>query len=218
MNNNTIVVGAVAVLLFGGIGGYALKSGTMDDRYGEHDGFGIKDRYGNKEGSDKETGERAGMGMMDHSGHDMMAMNVSSEREFIEHMIPHHEEAVTTAKEVLARGATTPAIKSLVEGIVTAQEKEIADMKSWYQTWYGEAYTDKNNYIPMMRDLTKLSGAELDKVFLDDMVMHHMGAIMMAQSVKPHIEHEEMTTLSKAIIDSQTAEINTMRTQRSTLE
>lgn len=217
MNNNTLVLGAVAVLLIGGIGGYALKSGTMDGRYGEHKESGMKDRYGNKEGSDKTTGERGGMGMMDHSGHDMMAMNVSSEREFIDHMIPHHEEAVTTAKEVLARGATTPEIRSLAEGIITAQEKEIADMKNWYQTWYGEAYINKNTYTPMMRDLTTLSGAELDAVFLEDMVMHHMGAIMMAQSVQPHIEHKEITTLANAIITSQSEEIVTMRTLLSTL-
>ncbi|MBY0310426.1 DUF305 domain-containing protein [Patescibacteria group bacterium] len=215
MNKNTILLGALAIFLIGGIGGFALKSEYMHSTYSDE--RSLQQDYGLSKAS-------GGMGMMDHSQHSMMNhdnhmmdMSVASEREFIDHMIPHHEEAVTTAKEVLARGATTPEVRSLVEAIITTQEKEIADMKSWYQEWYGEAYANKNTYTPMMRDLTKLSGAELDSVFLEDMVMHHMGAIMMAQSVKPHIEHQEITTLANAIITSQSEEIVTMRSLRNTL-
>jgi uncharacterized protein (DUF305 family) len=150
------------------------------------------------------------MGMM--NGMDHSAMMVKSEREFLEGMIPHHQEAVDTAKEVSARGGSTPEIKKLAEDIVVAQEKEIAMMKGWYQSWYGKAYiADPEAYEPMMRDLSKLSGAALDKVFLEDMVMHHMGAVMMAQSVQPYIEHKEMTDLTKAIVETQTEEIQLMR-------
>jgi uncharacterized protein (DUF305 family) len=119
--------------------------------------------------------------------HDMHDMSVKSEREFLEHMIPHHEEAVATARQVLARGATTPDIKNLTEAIVGAQEQEIADMKSWYLAWYGEEYKETGTYQPMMRDLSLLSGAELDQTFLEDMIAHHIGAVMMAQSVTLHL-------------------------------
>ncbi len=156
------------------------------------------------------------MGMMGGMDHSMMM--VKSEREFLEGMIPHHQEAVDTAKEVLARGGSTPEIKKLAEDIVVAQEKEIAMMKGWYQTWYGEAYVaESKNYKPMMRDLSTLSGVALDKVFLEDMIMHHMGAIMMAQSVQQYIEHKEMTDLTKAIMETQTAEIEMMRQMLKTL-
>jgi len=150
------------------------------------------------------------MGMMGGMDHSMMM--VKSEREFLEGMIPHHQEAVDTAKEVLARGGSTPEMKKLAEDIITAQEKEITMMKEWYQAWYGEAYAaDPADYKPMMRDLSSLSGAALDKVFLEDMIMHHMGAIMMAQSVQPYIENQEITDLTKAIMETQTAEIELMR-------
>ena len=158
----------------------------------------------------------SGMGMMNGMDHGMMM--VGSEKEFITEMIPHHQEAVDTAKEVLARGATTPEIKTLVQNIITAQEKEIADMKAWYQTWYGTAYQPSGNYKPMMRDLESLSGQAIDKAFLEDMVMHHMGAIMMAQSVQQYIEHEEVQTLSEAIISSQSAEIKLMQQLYTTLD
>lgn len=153
--------------------------------------------------------------MMSHGDMDHMNMTVKSEREFLEGMIPHHQEAVDTAKEVLARGATTPEIKQLVEAIVVAQEKEIAMMKEWYQSWYGSAYVETPEaYQPMMRDLSTLSGIELDRVFLEDMVMHHMGAVMMAQSVKAYIEHPEMAALTEAIIATQMEEIQLMEKLR----
>lgn len=147
-----------------------------------------------------------GMGMMGGMDHSMMM--VKSEREFLEGMIPHHQEAVDTAKEVIARGGSTPAIKKLTQDIVVAQEKEIAMMKTWYQDWYGTAYVaNPDNYKPMMRDLSKLSGAALDKVFLEDMIMHHQGAVMMAQSVQPYVAHKQITDLTQAIVETQTAEI-----------
>lgn len=152
-----------------------------------------------------------GMGMMGGMDHSMMM--VKSEREFLEGMIPHHQEAVDTAKEVIVRGGSTPEIKKLAEDIIVAQEKEITMMKEWYQSWYGETYVaDPKDYKPMMRDLSTLSGVALDKVFLEDMVMHHMGAIMMVQSVQPYIENQEITDLTKAIMETQTAEIELMRT------
>ena len=144
--------------------------------------------------------------------HDMQGMgSVATERSFIEGMIPHHQEAVDTAKQVIARGATTPEVKKLAEGIITAQEKEIADMKAWYKAWYGKDYVDDKSYKPMMRDLSSLSGAALDKVFLEDMIMHHMGALMMAQAVAPYTEHTEVKSLVEAIAKTQSDEIITMR-------
>lgn len=209
MNNQTILV-AIIALLIGGIGGYVIVD---------------KDKpYGNR-GYEKDVVENipmgthrmpdgtmmgdtdAGMSQMDH----MMAMMVGSEREFIEGMIPHHQEAVDTANEVIQRGGTTPEIKQLVENIVVAQEAEIAEMKKWYEDWYGEVYVDNGEYMPMMRELENLSGAELDRVFLQDMIMHHMGAIMMARSVQPYVEHNEIAELTQAIVSTQSSEITQMR-------
>jgi len=146
---------------------------------------------------------------MDNMDHSMMM--VSSEREFVTGMIPHHQEAANTAKEVLARGGSTAEIRTLAEEIIEAQETEIAMLKEWHLAWYGEAYIVDNSYQPMMRDLSQLSGAALDQRFLEDMIPHHMGAIMMAQSVRPYIEHQEVTDMANAIMTTQTAEIEVMQ-------
>lgn len=211
MNTNTVIVGGiVGALIIGGLVGH-LVGGQGLYTYGPRS-YGDSDR---ERGPGMMNGGMGGM-MGDRSMHGDMV--VKSEREFIEHMIPHHEEAITTANEVLARGATTPEIKALAEAIVAAQTKEVADMKSWYRTWYNTEYTPTGTYRPMMRPLTNLSGAELDKVFLEDMVHHHMGAIMMANSVAPHIEHDEMRDLAANIIRTQSDEIDTMRRLRAGLE
>ncbi len=215
---HTILLATALAFLVGGITGYIVHGMTKyDGRYGMDKYEKYDDRGGR--GADMKSsmgGSHAGHGMGQHDMH--MDMMVRSEREFIEHMIPHHEEAVSTAKEVLARGGSTPEIRTLAENIIAAQEREIADMKQWFATWYGTPYADTGTYEPMMRDLSQLSGAELDKVFLEDMVHHHMGAIMMAKSVEPVIEHEELRTLTEAIVRTQSAELETMRTLRAALE
>ena len=193
MKKETILIVAVAVLLGVVIGTSFIKSDDYNDMRHDH--------AVHKESLPDAMGE--------HAGH-MMPMMVSSEREFIEMMIPHHEEAVATAKEVLARGATTPEMQGLASGIITAQEKEIADMKGWYEEWYGVSYSDNGTYEPMMRELANLSAAELDKAFLEDMIMHHMGAIMMARSVEKYINHDELRELTASIIETQTEEIEYM--------
>ncbi len=203
-----IVIGSVAYSFTVKSTDNPMKMGTQDDvpagmhRMSDGSLMGNPTSQANKADSS--------MGMM--SGMDHSMMMVKSEREFLEGMIPHHQEAVDTAEEVIARGGSIPEIKKLAKDIVAAQEKEITMMKEWYQGWFGQPYVDRPEaYAPMMRDLSSLSGAALDKVFLEDMVMHHTGAVMMAQSVQPYIEHREMTDLTKAIVETQTEEIDLMK-------
>ncbi len=142
---------------------------------------------------------------------DHMMMHVESERAFITGMIPHHQEAVDTAKQVLERGGTTAEIKALVENIISAQEREIAQMKAWHEDWYGTPYASDETYHEMMRDLSSLQGKEIDRAFLEDMIPHHRGALMMAESVMPYIEHEEIKKLVEDIQKSQSKEIEDMQ-------
>lgn len=53
---------------------------------------------------------------------------------FIAGMIVHHEGAVDMAK-LSAANAKHDEIKQLSEDIITAQEKEIAQMKQWQSDW-----------------------------------------------------------------------------------
>ena len=54
---------------------------------------------------------------------------------FIDMMIPHHEGAIMMAKDALQK-SQRPEIKKLAQEIIDAQEKEIAQLKSWGEQWY----------------------------------------------------------------------------------
>jgi uncharacterized protein (DUF305 family) len=142
--------------------------------------------------------------------HGLHDVEVLTERDFLVEMIPHHQEAVDTAQQVLVRGEN-PEVKKLAGAIITAQEKEIANMKAWHVAWYGQAYTTNSSYQAMMSDLSTLSGKDLDRAFLEGMIEHHMGAMTMAHQVVANIEHPEVAALTQAILGTQSEEIINMR-------
>jgi uncharacterized protein (DUF305 family) len=74
------------------------------------------------------TAYKAAMGTMMH---DMdITYTGNADRDFVAGMLPHHQGAVDMAKVELRYGHD-PDLRKLAEGIVAAQEKEIAFMRAW---------------------------------------------------------------------------------------
>ncbi|MBW4561514.1 MAG: DUF305 domain-containing protein [Mojavia pulchra JT2-VF2] len=72
----------------------------------------------------------------------MMNMNLgAADTEFdlrlINAMIPHHEAAVTMAKDALQK-SQRPEIKNLAQEIIKAQNREINQMQQWRKAWYNK--------------------------------------------------------------------------------
>ena len=66
----------------------------------------------------------------------------------------------------------------------------------------------------MMMDMTARmdgkSGDELDRIFLEDMIIHHQGAVDMAIIIKENTQRPELKIFAQEIIDVQDQEINMM--------
>lgn len=75
------------------------------------------------------------MGMMDDET-DMTRLEQADDfdKAFVEEMIPHHQMAVMMAN-MLRTGTNRPEMKQLAEDIISAQTKEIDEMRSWYSEW-----------------------------------------------------------------------------------
>lgn len=149
------------------------------------------------------SGGMGGMGMG-------MGMEVRNEFDYLTRMIPHHEEAIVAAK-VLQAGTQRQEMRTFAASIIETQSAEVAQMKAWLAAWYPGRDT-RVIYIPMMRTLTGLGGAALDRAFLDDMIPHHMMAVMMSQQflVANLADHGEVVPFARNIRDTQQNEIHTM--------
>ncbi len=75
------------------------------------------------------------MGMMEDP--QQLANEDPFDRAFIDNMIPHHESAIAMA-EVALEESDNPEIRRIAEDIVSAQEREIEQMRQWRQEWYPE--------------------------------------------------------------------------------
>lgn len=150
---------------------------------------------------------------------------------FLQMMIPHHEQAVEMAQMVPSRSQNTK-ILALAAAIKSAQGPEIAQMQSWLTAWgvsvspsstadmSGMAGMDSHNAgVPadgmmttdQMAALAKSSGAAFDKMWLQMMIEHHEGAVVMAQHELAAGQNAQVKALAQAVIDGQTKEINEMK-------
>jgi uncharacterized protein (DUF305 family) len=62
-----------------------------------------------------------------------------------------------------------------------------------------------------MAALAEAQGPEFDRMWITMMIAHHEGAVSMAEDVLATSWDPEVTTLAKAVIAGQTAEIATMQ-------
>lgn len=140
----------------------------------------------------------------------MAGMQVRDEFDYLTKMIPHHEEAIASA-QVLAARTQREDIRAFADSIISSQTAEVGQMQTWLKAWYPGRDTDVE-YDPMMGDLSGLSGPELDRAFLTDMIPHHGMAVMMSQQLLGSElgEHDDIVPFARNIRDTQRSEIMMM--------
>jgi uncharacterized protein (DUF305 family) len=141
----------------------------------------------------------------------MMTTAPTDELGFLQHMIPHHREAIATA-EALLEVTERPELRDLLENVIETQSEEVERMEGWIAEWYPGADPEAP-YTPMMRDLgPDATVADRERAWLEDMVMHHMMAVRDARLLLAggFAEHPEVEALARDIVGSQTSEMQTM--------
>ena len=174
----------------------------------DHDG--MWGRPGDRDGPAMMSGSHH-RGALGHGGHGDGGHGhgvVRSEVDYLVEMVAHHEDAIVAAGE-LSR-SERPRMRALGESIVESQTAQVEEMTAWLDEWYPDA--PEADYEPMMSDLSDLSGDRLDRVFLQEMVPHHMMAVMSSQQllVRGLADHDEVADLARTIRADQRAEIHTM--------
>lgn len=149
------------------------------------------------------------------AGTPVPGMAMLDDESFIALMIEHHQGAIDMAQLALER-AEHPEIRQLAQDIITAQQREIEQMRAWSQEWFGTAapaarHSMSRHAMGMDMDLEALKTAQpFDKAFIDAMIPHHEGAIMMAQMILQTTQRAELKQLANAIITAQQAEVAQM--------
>ncbi len=210
-----IATGAVAALLVAGCTDQSAQ--TSGDGHTDHE-------HGTSHSGSGASPGPAAEGSSAHNGEDVM---------FAQHMIPHHSQAVEMTDILLAKDGVDARVIELAEEIKAAQAPEIEQMQGWLTSWgnppmpamdhgsmdggsmdHGSMSGGSMEGMVAPADIDKLKaapGPEATKLFLDQMIGHHEGAITMAQSVLDGGQFEPAKTMARAIIDSQQREIDEMK-------
>ncbi|MGN7200745.1 DUF305 domain-containing protein [Arthrobacter sp. SAFR-044] len=183
-----------------------------------------------------DTGSGSGM-PMDHGSSGAMSSNMPSASNmpnmrpgasadhnqadvmFAQMMVPHHAQAVEMSGIILAKTDMPAEVTALATKIKAAQAPEIEQMTGWLTGWnvptmmsddsgHGMAGMVDDQGIDKLKSAT---GTEAAKLFLEQMIGHHEGAIDMAQQEISAGKFPDAVKLGHDIVDAQQSEITQMK-------
>jgi uncharacterized protein (DUF305 family) len=178
--------------------------------------------------------DMSNMNMSNMSGHDMTNMNsdlgaaaAPYDLQFLDSMIHHHNGAVMMAKMVLSK-TERPELKAFAQKIIDDQTREMGQMKQVRDRWYGGKPEAVNMEMAGMVGGMKMMNSEhmkeweqmppehFDDHFLNMMIAHHEGAVVMSRDAQKKAEHPEIKQLADKIIQAQQPEIEQMKKWKET--
>jgi uncharacterized protein (DUF305 family) len=134
--------------------------------------------------------------------------------EFIDFFVPHHEMAISMAEREIAAGAD-PEVIAMAQRMKDTQAAEVRLMKDKRAELTGDAEPstppEDPHMMAEMREMEMLSGADLDRMFLEEMIVHHASALPTSHRAKPHVEDTDLQQLADAMFEAQAEEIGEMQ-------
>lgn len=141
-----------------------------------------------------------------------VALIPANDVEYIDALVPHHEAALMMADEALERGADER-VRTMAGDMKAAQMAEIEILRVTRDELEGSRETPTPDDPHMDRDMLLLAGLSdgaLDIAFLEHMIPHHAGAVMMSHQALPNLERPELIDMATMTIKVQTVEMNEM--------
>ena len=142
--------------------------------------------------------------------------------EFAQQMIPHHQQAVEMADIALDPSVAAGAqVQDLATRIKAAQDPEVQMMSGWLTEWGQPMQMETTDQMSTMDgmmsaeemdSLRTMNGVDFDTMWLQMMIRHHEGAIATAQTAKASGANADSLALADQIIAAQQAEIAEMQT------
>ena len=142
---------------------------------------------------------------------------------FAQMMVPHHVQAVEMSDVILTKDGIDPRVITLAQEIKAAQQPEIDALNGMLETWGIPAapmdsmdmgHGGQMDGMMTEEDMAALdatTGTEASRLFLEQMIVHHDGAIEMAQMEVASGINPDAVAMAQTIIDAQNVEIETMR-------
>ena len=139
-----------------------------------------------------------------------------TDRAFVKEMVPHHQSAIDMAEIAQKRGESD-FVKTLAQDIVDTQQTEIDALKREDEALdlagvnVGSLDMD-HDMMGMDGDMTSLEKADpFDTAFVEMMIPHHEGAVMMAEVELDKGADPELKKIAQDIVDAQKREIDEMK-------
>ena len=134
-------------------------------------------------------------------------------------MIPHHQQAIQLARILADTAGIGDFSLALAAFIDRDQTREIAEMQDWLDAWHRAGIMSHDGAGLMagmatpeqLAALEAADGAAAEQLFLDLMIAHHEGALLMTQEVLGQGNNSYIRTLAKHVAAEQEREIEAMR-------
>jgi uncharacterized protein (DUF305 family) len=144
----------------------------------------------------------------------------SSEVTFARDMMAHHSQAVEMAVMIRER-TQDPDLRIFTLDLTLTQQAQIGQIQGWLAVWnvpvsgleppmqgMGEAMGMATR--AEINELETLSVDEAEVKFLQLMIRHHQGGVVMAESLLGQSQRSEVRTLATSIVNGQNSEIEYM--------
>lgn len=124
---------------------------------------------------------------------------------------------------LLAKTGVDPRVTDLAKQIKAAQEPEIVQLKDWLTAWgvkmSGGSMSSMGGGMSAadMAALDKATAPAVNRLFLEQMTVHHTSAVKMAQTEVDQGKNPDAKKLAENIVRTQTDEIKVMKDILATL-